>query len=351
MNTSKRIANLDLFRFLAIALVIYYHVGERFTLDKTIAIGKYGVEMFFVLSGFLITNIYYKKSEGENLVRFWLQRFLRTYPPYLAALLISYTAVFFGKDQDFDPGYLFFFQNFYQVIPFFKISWSLCIEEHFYLMFPLVVLLTSRATSSKHVRLALWIAITMTPSVIRYFAGDFQMKEFGYYTTATIFRFDGIALGCTISYFINHYSFSFKSNGYLSLFFAAAFAGISYWLADVDSQFKYCTGYLFLVLSAGMLLVSFYYSPDFLVSKTLFVKQVALMAYSLYLTHALILNVFDKIFHKYPAFTILAVPVCVTAMLLVGLAFHKAIEAPSITLRDSLLNFQPWFKKSSRRPS
>ncbi|MCF0051767.1 acyltransferase [Dyadobacter sp. LJ53] len=351
MNPSKRIANLDLFRFLAIALVIYYHIGERFTLDKTIAVGKYGVEMFFVLSGFLITNIYYKKSAGENLIRFWLQRFLRTYPPYLAALAISYSAVFFGRRQDFDPGFLFFFQNFYQVIPFFKISWSLCIEEHFYIVFPFVVLLTSRATSSKHARLAVWIAITLTPSVIRYFAGDFQIKEFGYYTTATIFRFDGIALGCTISYIINHYSFSFNSNVYVSLFAAAVFAGISYWLADVDSQFKYCTGYLFLVLSAGMLLISFYFSPDFVLSKTLFVRQIALMAYSLYLTHALILNVFDKIFHKYPAFSILAVPVCVTAMLLVGLAFYKTIEAPSISLRDNLLHFQPSFKRSSRRPS
>ncbi|MCF2519149.1 acyltransferase [Dyadobacter sp. CY351] len=351
MNTSKRIANLDLFRFLAIALVIYYHIGERFTLDKSVAIGKYGVEMFFVLSGFLITNIYYKKSVGENLVRFWLQRFLRTYPPYLAALVISYAAVFLGRGQAFDPGFLFFFQNFYQVIPFFKISWSLCIEEHFYLVFPLVVLFTSRATSSKHVRLAMWVAITLTPSVIRSFAGDFQMKEFGYYTTATIFRFDGIALGCTISYFINHYAFSFKSNGYLTLFWAAVFAGTSYWLADVDSQFKYSAGYLFLVISAGMLLVSFYYSPDFVLGKTLFVRQIALMAYSLYLTHALILNVFDKIFHKYPAFTILAVPVCVTVMLLVGLAFYKTIEAPSITLRDNLLHYQTWFRRSTRRPS
>jgi peptidoglycan/LPS O-acetylase OafA/YrhL len=348
MKPSQRFANLDFYRFLAIAMVIYYHIGERFTLDKTVAVGKYGVELFFVLSGFLISNIYYRKSAGSNLFVFWLQRFLRTYPPYLVALLISYSAVFVGKGKAFDPGFLFFFQNFYPIIPFFKISWSLCIEEHFYAIFPLIILILGRIARFKHSGLILWIFITLSPSLIRYLAGDYQMKEFGYFTTATIFRFDGIALGCTIGYFMNHYSFSIKSNGLISLLLTIVFCGISYWLADMDTVFKYCTGYLFLVLSAGMMLVSFYFAPDFAWSKNVFVRRTALMAYSIYLTHALILNVFDKLFHKYPPhYLYLTVPACVVVMLVVGLLYHKTIEQPSIVLRDNVLGFRSWFRKSS----
>ncbi|SEJ39238.1 Peptidoglycan/LPS O-acetylase OafA/YrhL, contains acyltransferase and SGNH-hydrolase domains [Dyadobacter sp. SG02] len=346
MKPSNRIANLDFYRFLAITLVIYYHVGERFTLHWAVAIGKYGVELFFVLSGFLIADIYYRKSDG-NLARFWLQRFLRTYPPYLVALALSYSAVFVSRSEPFDPGFLFFFQNFYSVIPFFKISWSLCIEEHFYLVFPLIVLLLAKVPR-RNLYLALWIAVTLTPTLIRYYEGNFAIGEFGYFHTATIFRFDGIALGCTIAYVFNHYKFSVRPGTYASIISTALFIGMAYWLTDLDSRLKYSLGYFLLVCSAGMLLICFFHAPVFVFSKLNFVRRVAWMAYSLYLTHALVLNLFDRLFHQFPAYALfVTLPACMLAIYLAGLAFYKTVEQPSISLRDNILNYRARFRRSS----
>lgn len=337
---SDRIVNLDLYRFTAISLVIYLHIGESFpftTNSNFILLGKYGVDLFFVLSGFLITNIYYKRSHGKSLVRFWLQRFLRTYPPYLVALLISYLAVFVDRKQSFDLNYLIFLQNYYYRIPYFKVSWSLCIEEHFYLAFPFIILITERLIKNRTFNLIIWLLIVISPSFIRYFWGDFRFKDFGYYTTATFFRFDGIAIGCTISFIINRYKIALKSNWYISFILFLVFIVASYWMDNIRSQFQYAFGYFLLVLVAGLWLVSSYFSKGFIISKYRLVKIIAGMAYSLYLTHTLVIHICDVMADKFHWKKILIIPVCLLLVFFAGRLYYFFIEKPSIKYRDKIL--------------
>jgi peptidoglycan/LPS O-acetylase OafA/YrhL len=339
----KRIENLDLFRFIAIVSVIYLHVGHRFLAPyfpdrKMITIGKYGVEMFFVLSGFLIANLYYKNAVKKNLVKFWLQRFFRTYPPYLIALIISYAAVLISKKQSFDIGYIFFIQNFYSKIPFFLVSWSLCVEEHFYLLFPVLLLITQKIIRKVNAVLFFWILLYLLPIFIRYKFGNIQNDSFGYYSTATIFKFDGIVLGCIIAYVINNFTFNLKSNYLISFLLFITFICLAYWQTSTPSLLKYSLGYSLLVINAGLLLCSFYYSKTFFISKLPVVRNIALMAYSLYLTHTLVINFCEIVFDKFHISNIFfTFPLCIILAFIVGRIFYLLIEAPSITFRNKVL--------------
>ncbi|WP_163408400.1 acyltransferase family protein [Flavobacterium ajazii] len=337
----KRIKNLDLFRFLAILLVVYLHIGTRFLsniikYDVLLKVGKYGVEMFFLLSGFLISNIYFKKK-NVSLLKFWLGRFLRTYPPYIITLIISYAAVYFFKKQSFDWGYILFFQNFYQTIPFFLASWSLCVEEHFYLVFPFIVLFLS-LLKNKYLQLFVWITLVLAPSFIRLYFGNYLNMNWGYYTTASIFRFDGIALGCLISFLINHYNFSFKVNPYFSLFMFMVFLLFGSYLSNFQTVFTYSFGYLILVIIIGLTFLSFYFADEFFISRFNFIKEGAYMAYSIYLTHNLVINFIEMIVQKNNIsnegiISLLTLFVCIV----IGKIFYILVEKKAIEKRNLLL--------------
>ena len=131
---------LDLLRAIAILSVLISHsfyllpdpkkyIGFTFG-------GWFGVQLFFVLSGFLIGTIiinnYDNNFSFKSIQHFWMRRWLRTLPAYLFVI----TALMLIK-QVFDYRYFFFLQgliNFnFDLLP---ASWSLCIEEWFYLLFP-----------------------------------------------------------------------------------------------------------------------------------------------------------------------------------------------------------------------
>jgi peptidoglycan/LPS O-acetylase OafA/YrhL len=144
----NRIFGLDVLRALAILFVVFGHsailVPEKYKYiirDKTLD----GVAIFFVLSGFLIGGILFKILEKEKpnlktLFNFWTRRWLRTLPVYFVLLtfviLFTYTYTPQSLPTDWYKYYLFI-QNFNQIIPkFYTESWSLSIEEWFYLIVP-----------------------------------------------------------------------------------------------------------------------------------------------------------------------------------------------------------------------
>ncbi|WP_145929041.1 acyltransferase family protein, partial [Termitidicoccus mucosus] len=130
--SNRRNANLDLLRAAAIVAVVFFHVCQMSPVPLTrlmnvASFGQYGVDLFFVLSGWLIGGLYWKeynKFGNIDIGRFWLRRWLRTIPPYLIALLLSWLAVWMSREEPFDLGYLIFIQNYYDNIPFFLVSWS-----------------------------------------------------------------------------------------------------------------------------------------------------------------------------------------------------------------------------------
>jgi len=143
---------LDLLRAIAILVVVEQHgryISEKIG-NKLQFIGLTdGVDLFFVLSGFLIGAILikdYSENESLNIKRFWIRRWLRTLPIYLVALLLNIFFMLFIFKYDFDLTDMFLHFGFIQnMIPpytdyrFFSEAWSLSIEEFFYLGLPLTI--------------------------------------------------------------------------------------------------------------------------------------------------------------------------------------------------------------------
>ena len=145
----SRVYGLDIMRALAIIFVVLEHglmlqkANTTFPWIKLIN----GVELFFVLSGFLIGGMLIRIFEKSNtfgiktMGRFWIRRWFRTLPNYYLVLLINIFIVYFGIIHEdfsqFNWKFFFFLQNFSGPFTnFFWESWSLSIEEWFYLIFP-----------------------------------------------------------------------------------------------------------------------------------------------------------------------------------------------------------------------
>lgn len=157
---SRRIFGLDVMRAIAIALVVWSHAvlffpkagagffGELWVAG--LACGYFGVELFFVLSGFLIGGIllgdFAKNATAAGLRHFWVRRWFRTLPNYFLFIGLN-VALAFSLGTAVPPvgAYFVFLQNFTAPPPaFFVESWSLSIEEWFYLLAPAAILLFVR---------------------------------------------------------------------------------------------------------------------------------------------------------------------------------------------------------------
>jgi len=148
---------LDLMRVLAILLVMWEHiryVAVQVWPHFTFHIPVDGVDVFFVLSGYLVGQnwLNYAISDSRSVLikawHFWIRRFWRIWPLYYLFLILNIVGVILGLL----PGrfsstiwvYFFYFQNLIKPVDlFFWESWSLCVEELFYFLLPLNFILLS----------------------------------------------------------------------------------------------------------------------------------------------------------------------------------------------------------------
>ena len=174
------IKSLDGVRALAILLVMAFHV-------EIIHYGWMGVQLFFVLSGFLITGILWKDKFAVSTVpgklkKFWVRRSLRIFPlyfGYLSLFGISYLLLHFpGYYRSLIPYLATYTFNFtrtskiWEQTPLFTHLWSLCVEEQFYLFFPLIVFLFPPRWIK-----GLMVAIILLSPLSRYLLGEYYKSK------------------------------------------------------------------------------------------------------------------------------------------------------------------------------
>ena len=342
---ADRIDNLDLVRALAIAVVVVYHATMEMRVSDFAHLlssaGQYGVDLFFVLSGYLIGGLYWKEHRefGDvSRARFIARRALRTMPPYFVALALSYLAVRVARQEPFDVGYLIFAQNYYLKVPFFFASWSLCIEEHFYLTLPLLLgAVISRSRRLAPVFLIMAWLVSLACRVASVDASPFE-QPFGYYLTATHLRLDGLALGVLASYCALHAPAIFvrAAKWRTAIFVVAATVPLS--LPWITPWARYVLGYALLALAFMFLVGVGASQPGWTLSRLRITRLVAGTSYSIYLTHVLVIHAIAAVLgQRLQLNQLLVWMIMIVASLAVGYVFHRAVERPAILLRDKLV--------------
>lgn len=161
-SLQNRIFGLDLMRAIAILMVLFGHCiwivpkSDGLFYQLLELSGFLGVEIFFVLSGFLIGKILYQLYLKEDfsfqaVFYFLKRRWFRTLPNYYLILVVNIVIAYsIGNDISYAWEYFFFIQNGITPMPaFFTESWSLSVEEFAYLVLPLFLLLAGSTVKSK----------------------------------------------------------------------------------------------------------------------------------------------------------------------------------------------------------
>jgi peptidoglycan/LPS O-acetylase OafA/YrhL len=223
LNAGKsRVFGLDLLRFFAILFVVFGHsmilVPSQYKKSLQIIVLD-GVSIFFVLSGFLIGGILIKQLEKNKpsfklLLNFWNRRWLRTLPMYLIVLSFLSIFTYVMKPERLPDQlwkYYLFVQNFFVTQPpFFSESWSLSVEEWFYLLIPSLIFtfLYLFKGSVKKAFLVVIIFVILLVTFYRLYA--FQQVDIDSFREGSHFlmqvstRLDSIMYG-VLAVFISHY--------------------------------------------------------------------------------------------------------------------------------------------------
>lgn len=214
----KRIVQLDGLRAIAVLMVFFSHSFRTPLLWS-------GVDLFFLLSGFLITGILLeqrkRRSLSDLLASFYRRRIRRILPSYL--LFLCLIAAFFGVAW-LRHWYLFLFLM--NTAPFEGLSlrypvgvlWSLAVEEQFYLVWPFAVYLLDEDALA-------WLAgaLVMAAPLLRWMATTFPPGHWLIHT-GTLFRMDLLAAGALIGLAWRHHRRAIERFGQYGLLLAGAAA-------------------------------------------------------------------------------------------------------------------------------
>src|ERR1700739_3813791 len=142
---------LDILRCVAVITVILHHSGEFSFFTR---VGWTGVDLFFVLSGFLISGLLfseYKRYHSINFKRFFIRRGLKIYPAFYTFLLLTgITGALVFHSHPTGRQYLheiFFVMNYAHGI--WDHTWSLAVEEHFYIFLPIFLFILAKLSSNR----------------------------------------------------------------------------------------------------------------------------------------------------------------------------------------------------------
>ena len=354
---------LDSLRALAITLVVIYHYrmfSHPDWIDKSWGFGWAGVDLFFVLSGFLIASPLFNDmlyNRPISLPVFYIKRGFRIIPVYLVVLAIYFTVPAFWERPALPPlwKFLTFTQNFGFVIKnfgTFSHAWSLCVEEHFYLILPFVLISLTYCKAARKGWILL-LTLFLAGFIVRWGCWHFQVapyqgqSNFGvlwyrfiYYPTYN--RLDGLLAGVAIAAL-----FTFRPAirnwvyGFGNIIFVIGIVILAgAWFLCRNQHSFYATVFGFPVVSIGygFLVMAAICPTCFLYrfkSRTL--SLIARLSYALYLAHKGIIHIVHPLFAKAgidPKGNLMLV-LCLLTALAGAYLLNLAIEKPFFKIKES----------------
>ncbi|MGH1518005.1 acyltransferase family protein [Chryseobacterium sp. JK1] len=365
-ESSKRLYGLDHLRAVAIVLVLMYHYRAFSHPEWIDTIGKFGwtgVDLFFVLSGFLISGQLFQELEEKGQIHlkvFYNKRFFRIIPAYFFTLFLYFIFPFFREREALSPLWKFmtFTQNYgLDVIKrgTFSHAWSLCIEEQFYLVLPVILIVLARIKLLKYL-VVLIVCVVLFSIISRVVmwneyiiptnkeSSDFWLLWYMkiYYPTHT--RLDGLGIGVLAGYLMQ-YSAPFKRvvhhNGNKLFLLGMIMLGISFWLcSDQVSEIASILGFTAVAVSYGVIVISAVSSSSFLYrSRSYLTAQLAALSYAVYLSHKGIIHMVQTLIHYFDGETSdnICLIICLMACILGGLLYRFLIENPFSVLKAKVL--------------
>lgn len=361
-SAHDRMFGLDLCRTMAIVSVVIGHMLQHSSPNAYLAsigfIAIFGVDLFFCLSGFLIGRILLQESEkwpiekDRGVMRFWYRRWMRTLPLYLFFFFVELKLYWGGASSiSGQAAYLVFAQNLAWPMPnFYSLTWSLTVEEWFYLLFPLMILMVIGFGKSPRIAVLTTIIIfLLVPPILRYTLFDVQ----GSFNNldpnirhVVIFRLDSIGFGVLVAYIDKWHKPLFNKIADLWWVFTALAIGCMVFIKwnyfDMPETSAMMTFYFSLsaIVFAGLIPFFTGLAPTSISLLNRFIKYTSLISYSLYLGHILAFTVVMYIFRQLGIFDKIYPNPWITYTLFLVFAYllatftYLVIEKPMLALRD-----------------
>lgn len=362
---STREPGLDLLRTVAILLVVFYHMSlepvPRF-LRGIEQCGWMGVDLFFVLSGFLIGSQLFRPylgNETPSLRVFYLRRAFRVLPAFWVVLLVYLLIPGFRERPNLPDVWLFltFTQNIGLEAPAaFSHAWSLCVEEHFYLLFPILVLWLMRKPDLRKASMVAAI-ILLTGLIVRWMiwayylapmANDparehlFIIRYWGMIYFPTYARLDGLLMGVLLAWirlFRPSWWNFITARPWVVLIIGALLLSLAVSVCwHLISFAAVVWGFPLIALGFGCLVMAFTEVKIRLPGATVG----ATLAYSTYLTHKAVMHL-DRVYfgHFLDENWMIKVAIYATTIFTGATLLYLFIEGPFLRLRERIISSLP----------
>ncbi len=307
----------DAFRFFFFFLVFLQHtpISKNSFFNYFSGSGGIGVSLFFILSGFLITYILINEKKHTNTIslkKFFIRRILRIWPLFYAMLLFAFLTPYIlnllhlsSSNEGYEPNWLvsvlflenykmMFTNNFPNVSPL-RVMWSLCVEEHFYIFWGLILYLIP----IKRIPLLIFLSI-LTANLVRVFYYSIDLN------TGDLFsNLDYFAYGAIPAFILTNKKNLVQKVSKIPLSIKYSILiltiGVIFIVPNIpyNSLRLYISPTIFGLLFATIILFSITETNQININSNNLITKLGVYTYGLYVYHAIVINLLIQVFKNY----------------------------------------------------
>jgi peptidoglycan/LPS O-acetylase OafA/YrhL len=368
INSHKKLYGLDHLRALAIVFVFLFHYfilshGQPEWLPDLAKFGWTGVDLFFVLSGFLISSQLFEQIKYGQTISFklfFLKRFFRIIPTFWVTIGFYYCFSIFREKEALPPvwEFLTFTQNLglnLKDFGTFSHAWSLCVEEHFYLFLPIILIFLQ---FYKLFRKSYWLLILLFlfGFAIRIYSynilylpkindEDGWMYWYKYIYYPTYNRLDGLLVGVSIAgmyqFSPNFWAKISKYGNHSLVFSLLVLTAANFLCQDSQSYSASVFGFPLIAVGYGFMVIGSISPSSFLFKwNSKITTFIATLSYAIYLTHKGIIHITHQLLINYKIDTNWILLISMITCTIGAVLLNLAVEKPFMRLRNKIINLK-----------